>query len=274
MTFYSNKMIIATQYIKCSIFILFLVLTTNYSQAQAPGLVGKRFLIGAEVPMIVNGLLFSNDGYIYYDYGDTKGLYISSEENEGLAFRIKPTLTLEYILNRKTSFQAVVRYFNPTVHLNGYSDTLVTGGVISNVNFKPTESTKMRNIVVGAKFKFFGGSNINPLGFYGYVGAEYYMQSLNFSDKNFITLGNDGSPIYRNPTQTKSSNLLVTGGFGRQYTFGSKILMNLGLDVSLPITNTGYSNLEYNSINYADKKSNQEIWNYAFNVNIGFSIAP
>jgi hypothetical protein len=267
-------MVISSKPLKCSFFILFLLVFANYSHAQAPGLTGKRFLIGVEVPMIVNGIFSSDNSYRYYDYSTSKGLSVTSEETDGLAFRIKPTLTLEYILNRKTSFQAVVRYFNPSVNLSTFADTVITGGVSSQVYFNPTEKAKMRHIVVGGKFKFFGGSNINPLGFYGYVGAEYYMQSIKFAENNFIALDNNGAPIYKNPTQTKSSNLLVTFGFGRQYTYGSKVLMNLGLDVGLPITNTGYSKLEYNAINYTDKKSNQEVWNYAFNVNIGFSIAP
>ena len=223
--------------------------------------------------MIANGILTS-DSYQYTAYSSTKGLDISSEETEGLTFRIKPTLTLEYILNRKTSFQGVIRYFNPSVNLVGFSESVTSSGVSSELFFSPTEKTKMRNIVIGGKFKFFGSSNINPVGFYWYFGAEYYIQSMQFSEENFISIDNLGNPIYKNPYQTKSSNLVATTGFGRQYSFGKKLLMNLGLDLALPITNTGYSNLTYTTRNYTDKKSNTEIWNYSFNVNIGLSFAP
>lgn len=244
--------------------------------SQVPGYLGKRFMIGVEASTFANPGLFQ-DKKPYYTAGSNGRIRSVDDKYSTFNFRIKPTLYAEYIFNRRTSLQAFVKYYGKSIDAETYRDTIHEYGEATLLDFYPTERIKMNAFSFGGKFKFFGRNHINPVGGYWSVGMEYTLQTLAYSDDNFIAFSRSKGGIFnRNPYAKKSSNLIITTGFGKQYAISHKLLMNLGLEFGIPLTN--YWSIDKNSQDpkaYPDRTTANEIVGaYLLNINIGLALFP
>ncbi|UTW65045.1 hypothetical protein KFE94_10165 [bacterium SCSIO 12643] len=249
---------------------------TLHVNAQAPGFLGKRFMIGLEASTFANPGLFQ-EKEPYYTISSSGNIQTDYDKYSTFNFRIKPSLNIEYVLNRKTSIQAFVKYYSKAVDAEIYRDTIHEYGEAVFVDFYPTERIKMNAISFGGKFKFFGRDHINPVGSYWSVGMEYVLQTLAYSDQNFQAYASSKGGVFsRNPYASKSSNLIFTTGFGKQYAVSHKLLMNLGLELGVPLTN--YWSIDKNSQDpkaYPDRTTANDILGaYILNINIGLSLIP
>lgn len=244
--------------------------------AQAPGFLGKRFMIGVEASTFANPGLFQ-EKMPYYTLSSNGNIQTDYDKYSTFNFRIKPSVNIEYVFNRKTSLQAFVKYYSKSVDAETYRDTIHEYGEAVLTDFYPTERVKMNAISFGGKFKFFGRNHINPVGSYWSVGMEYVLQTLAYSDDNFQAYAiSKGGVFNRNPYASKSSNLILTTGFGKQYAVSHKLLMNLGLEVGLPLTN--YWSVDKNSQDpkaYPDRTTANDILGaYIININLGLALIP
>lgn len=276
MNLFYMKSIIANKRWSLTLLIGLLFITSNSILAQAPGLLGKRLFIGVETPMFANPGILRSETQNYYYYDNSGQLKTVSDKYGKFEFRIKPTVTLEYILNRKTSFQGFVRFYGLSTDTDVYQDTIHEYGEAKQVTFYPTERVKMNATSFGGKFKFFGKNHINPVGAYLSVGMEYSIQTFKYSENNFQGYAGSRGVISRNPYYKKSSNLILTAGFGNQYAISHKVLLNLGLDFGVPLTNFWSVDKTATDLeNYTDRTSSKPISRfYLINIVLGLSLAP
>jgi hypothetical protein len=276
MNLFNMKPIIVNKKWFLSLFVILIIVGHHSVFAQAPGFLGKRFFIGIEAPMFASPGLLRGQSQTYYSYSNTGQLQSIENKYGKFEFRIKPTLTLEYVLNRKTSFQGFIRFYTLSTDVSAYQDTIHEYGEVKSVTFYPTERVQMNATSFGGKFKFFGKSHINPVGAYFSIGLEYSIQNFKYSENNFQGSTGSRGVFTRNPYYKKSSNLIVTGGFGNQYALSNNLLLNLGLDFGLPLTNYWSVNKNGDDLeNFTDRTSAKPISRfYLVNINIGLSLAP
>ena len=266
-----------------SIFILFFSTGFN-ATAQAPGYLGKRFLIGIEAPMIGGYDLRKNN--FEYMVENSKGSYrLENKDFFPLYFKIKPTINVEFVLNRKTSIQAFGRFFSSKIDITPFYDTVGT----ENQKFYPIDRAKAKTVSFGLKYKIFTGDGLSPVGKYISFGAEYASNSFEFKDDHFIN-DHGYEAISREPQSTNSRTLVFTFGFGTQYPVGKNLIFNLGGELGLPLSVFGGLDfLNYwgdpeaifedpdtpTSVEWAKLNSKNNFFrSYLFNITVGLSLLP
>ena len=136
-------------------------LISHPASAQAPGFLGKRLIIGIEAPMIV-GYDLKKSEYQYYslrENGEMKRLELDYSD---FYFRIKTTVYLEYVLNRKTSIQAFGRLFSSKVDITTFSEYINN----KKIDFYPNDRANTQTTSFGLKYKIFRKESLNPVGKY------------------------------------------------------------------------------------------------------------
>lgn len=245
------------------------------SFTQPAGFQGKRFIIGLEAP---SGLTFSlNQDDYSYATEDFKNGYLNFEADSysPVGYVIKPTLYLEYILNRKSSLQVYGRFFTRKVDVTSFQavDPITNNYLVS---YHPTERTKASFISGGLRYKWFKHEGLNPIGTYRTIAIEYNMMKYQFSDQNFVNYNeNSDQYTYLNPEQSSTSEISVLYGMGVQRAISNSVLMNIGVELGFVAANIQPKSYQSDSKNYAFINGNSQIWkNTIFNVVFGFALAP
>lgn len=257
------------------ILLAIIVLSANFTFGQAPGFMGKRLLIGAEAPMIVSfpGIslfqLGAEDNYQYVRTDEAGETYLETVEAGGVKFNIKPSIYVEYVLNRKSSLQLMARMFNSKQDVTGY---LLEDGN-STYQYYPTDQVKTQSISIGLKYKKFKDSGINPVGKYFSVGLEYSTMKFLIDDILFLS-GLPDDP--GQPLNSKSSTLIPTFGLGTSQPLSSSLLLNFGVEFGLPLTMILTKKDEsVMSDTWADRNAiGTYRSHYLFNITIGLAFLP
>lgn len=263
---------------------LLLIGTGINVQAQAPGYLGKRFLIGIELPMVA-GIDIKRDNFSYLEEDKNGNFSKVSKDYFFLYYKVKPTVNLEYVLNRKSSIQVFGRFFSSKIDISPFYDTVGT----EIQQFYPIDRAKAKTTSFGLKYKIFTGDGLSPVGKYISFGAEYASNKFEFQDKHFIN--NEGYQlIYREPQSTVSRTLVLTFGFGSQYPLGKSLIFNVGGELGLPLSI--FSNYDFlyaldpsylfdpdsetpPSEEWAKPNSKNNFFrSYIFNITVGLALIP
>jgi len=249
---------------------LFFTFTLS-SYAQISGYQGKRFLIGFSLPMSAGYDLKSENFY----YATPKGA-AQLKDISWFYYRVKPTVYLEYVVNRKSSFQVFSRFMSSKIDIKPIG--------IKNSVYYPTDRMNVNSIAMGLKYKLFIGANINPIGHYFAISIEYITSTYDSEGVKFYT--DDYKKAY-------TMNKEVAGSFvpsislGNQSPLGSHLLLDIGLETGLPIAtiiNNAQSfiplldDLELYYVEYQDwakvNVGNHLFRSYIVSFKIGITILP
>ena len=252
-------------------FILILTVSTG-SYGQAPGFMGKRFLIGFEAPMIAGFDFFdrSND-YTYYEVTSKNELKPIDHDYSKFYYKVKPTLSLEYVFNRKSSVQVFGRFFKSKNDITNYY-TEIAG---STYNFYPKGRVAIQSNSFGLKYKLIRGSGINPVGKYYTFGLERVFSKYLLDDDHFAAKTDFNEVIFQNPAVTKTSTWAFTFGFGSQQPLSKNLLFIFGAEIGMPFS--WFTKISGSGID-TDWAENNRKTNYSrsylFNINIGLALMP
>ncbi|MGB0805479.1 MAG: hypothetical protein ACPGRC_02245 [Salibacteraceae bacterium] len=259
-------------------FIAFILFATFQLTAasQVSGFLGKRFVVGLEIPTTLKLGIWNDHHYDYGTYNEYGNL-TNIPDYKQVSIKYRPTIRLEYVITRKNSLEGIIRIFNPRVNTpsltENYTDIY---GNISSKNYIPKERVKMKTMSFGLRYKWFSGAAISPIGIYQVIGLEYSRMKFDFEDDSFSWYKRNGpnaGPEYKNPSINTSSIMIVSYGVGKQYALSNTLLMNIGIDFSLPLrlpkTETSLPNNEW-----ADNTGAIAIRHHAlFNITLGFGLA-
>ena len=246
-------------------------LISHPASAQAPGFLGKRLIIGIEAPMIAGYDLRKSD-FQYYTLTDNGNLNEIELDYSDFYFRIKPTVYLEYVLNRKTSLQAFGRFFSAKVDITPFSNYVN----FNEVTFYPTDRAKSQTTSFGLKYKVFRKESLSPVGKYMSFGLEYATTKFEFLDDQFTGYTDNNTVVYSVPSVAESSTIIPTIGWGSQRPFGNLFLFSFGMELGIPFSIIDFSDT-YNpsSDEWANQNSKNNFWrSYAFNITFGLALIP
>lgn len=212
-----------------------------HCQSQVSGFLGKRFIIGVEVPAMVkfslNPGIFDSDDFSYGYYAESDGDYVSTKKYKELSIVYRPTIKLEYVMSRKTSIEGIFRFFSPRVESPDFSENYRIGSTTFTRIYVPIERVKMNTTSFGLRFKWYAGDAISPIGIYQAIGMEYSQMKFAFEDNSFSAIKNNGSAkevLYKNPSPDNESIFIFTYGVGKQHALNHSLLLNFGLEFGIP----------------------------------------
>jgi hypothetical protein len=252
------------------ILIIFTTIIGGTSHAQAPGYMGKRFLVGIEVPMVA-GLDFSKENFDYRTYNaDGTYDYLSGATYSELFIRYKPSVTLEFVLNRKSSLQVFAQYSSAKTDIGDFTEE--SNGNLNT--FYPSGRVPANTIAYGLRYKKFKKSGLNPVGKYFSFGLEYATTTF-VVEEGIFTSYNFNGVITSIPSNLTASTFIPTFGFGTQTPMGSNLLFNLGLNFGLPFSQFTSKNDLPSSDEWAESNIRNNNWKSSLvNIVIGLSFLP
>ncbi len=253
--------------------ILCIVIAFNLSLnilAQAPGFLGKKFLIGFEAPMIVTGISISGEteDYNYYTTDESGDLVPINRDYSNLAYKVKPTLLVEYVLDRRSSLQIFGRFFGSNTNVEGfYSDS----ATVYNY-YHPSDRAKTRTIAAGIKYKKFLSGGLNPVGKYLGYGLEYASSKFNIEETPFYAYGFT-KPLY--PKISRTNTIVPTFSIGSQTPVTDDLLVNFGIEFGLPLVMTSKTPELITADTWAKENSKLNFrYSYLLNITIGVLFLP
>jgi len=248
---------------------VFLIFSSLKISAQAPGYMGKRLLIGLEAPLIA-GYDRKSDDFSYKEIkSDGSSEYVRHEYSQ-LYFRIKPSLTIEYVLNRKSSFQLFGQYSSSKVDVYSFSDTVNS----NRVTFYPSSRVKANTTSFGLRYKLFKKSGLNPVGRYVMFGIEYASTKFKVEDEQFSS-GSYHEVVYRAPIGDKASTIIPTFGFGTQQPVGQDLILNFGMNFGIPFSTFKDFSSNPKSEDWAESNIPNNNWKSSLvNLVIGIAFLP
>ncbi len=242
---------------------VFSFILTSISSVFAQGYIGKRFAIGFELPL--NMGIISQQNFTYKspdEYGDLQTVPMDIEK---WYLNARPSINLELILNRKSSIQAIYRYFTDVIDVGGFQH--------QQEQYYSNSKSRMNSQGYGLKYRHWRRDGLSPLGKYLSFGVEYITSNVTVQDRQFHSkYGHTYTP------DTKTSHFGGSFGFGTQYSLSPKTVFNFGVEVGIG----------YNLANSGDSQSGQalaEEWAkknsktslsraYIINVILGISLFP
>lgn len=228
-----------------TVFLSSILILPFQSFGQNPGYVGKRFGFSIELPVVPGISRIGDSEYSkYIENGNTISLYHNYKRAR---IRYRPTVSMTIVLNRKNSVEFFGRYYAPMVDIGGFDSNYVDRyGYVSTQTFIPTDRVKMKTTSFGFRYKFFRHNNLSPIGKYFSLGLEYSLINFDFGETEFTSYLN-GDVLTQLPTTSKSKNLYLLAGVGKQYPMSKNLIFNLGLEFGLPINHI--SNINFDNEN-------------------------
>lgn len=252
----------------------FVLIAQMNATSQVSGFLGKRLIIGFEVPATLKVGIWNDYEYTYGTY-ESDGNFVSREAYGSVSLKYRPTVKLEYVVSRKSSLQFFTRFFTPKVDAAGFRETQAKEG-FNRFSFTPKEKVKMRTINIGLSYKWYAGDAICPIGVYQTVGVEYSMMKFLYETDSFSAFNSEVFPneiMYKNPSPEKAQVAIITYGVGKQYALGPTLLMNIGAEFGLPLKIYGVET-NYSELLWAEHTGAREARYHALlNLVLGFSFA-
>ncbi len=262
-SYYSKKILFP-------ILLVSLLAVSIHTYGQVSGYLGKRILVGFEVPCIVKLNLMSPIDYTYGYYNENHN-FVNTNEYAKVNFLYRPTFKVEYVFTRKSTVQMFVRIFNPKVDIPIFTRDSNS----QTLSYTPKSRVKMNTINIGVKYKLYFGDAVSPIGFYNSFGLEYSRMKFDVDTNTFSTdnyqYWNQGSN-YAIPEPTTTSNFIASYCFGKQSTLGDHLLMNIGFELAIPIR-LKKSEETVAEEDWAKTAGSIQTWKHSFvNVTLGFSL--
>lgn len=223
---------------------------------------------------MVAGLDTKADNYQYYEIQSDGYLDYTEKDYFFLYYKIKPTVNVEFVLNRKSSIQAFGRFFSSRIDITSFTDTVGTGsGLVDRTTFYPTDRAKAKSMSFGLKYRLFTNSALNPVGKYISFGLEYASNKFEFEEGQFYAEFN--KLISRNPQNERVSTLVPTFGFGTQQSLGNSLILNIGAEFGLPFSILKSKEPYPSSEDWAKANAKNNFFrSYIFNITFGLAFMP
>ena len=249
-----------------SIIILGVISILSSTSLFSQGYHGKRLGIGLDVATNM-GINLENDFFIYKTIDPSGELVDADIPLKDFYINLRPSINLEYILNRKNSIQFAYSFFSKVSDITGFQ--------LNNKTYYPNDRSRINNQAFGIKYRHWRRDGLSPLGKYISFGADLVTSNIIVNDQQFQS--KFGLTV--TPTVTNSTMFIPKLGFGAQHGLSQKIVFNFGIEMGVIPPNfwrTTSINLDSPQLSITDwakenNKFHRSRW-YVINVILGVSI--